>query len=442
MKTNSLLVLIRELWKILGKKRTHQFFFLFLLMLLSAVSEIISIGSIVPFLSALTNPHYLFNSNWFQPVLDFFVISTHDELLLFLTVVFVGAAIFSGLIRISLLWFNTRLCAAMGVQLRSEVYSRTLYMPYEYHTSQNSSDLISMTTEKVGLSIQAGVLHVLMILNALVSSLAITTILVFINPLVALITFLILGLGYLLIGKWVRSYIKMNGVEIGVNQPKAVKFLQEGLGGIRDILLDNSQRVFIDQYSQVARKIQYSEMKNTFLGNLPKSLLEVLSISFIALLAYLMLSEGTSNELVFPTLGALALGAQRLLPALQQVYFSWSIIHAYQYILVEVVKQLKKPFFYHRESSQPISKMPFQNEVTISGVLFKYNSSNQFILKGIDLTIKKGQKIGFVGSTGSGKSTLLDIIMGLLSPTTGSLKVDGVEINEENLINYHKLIYY
>ena len=400
-------------------------------MMISVIAETLSIASVIPFLSALTNPEKLMEFDWFQPILQFLTIESPNQLLLPLTIVFISIAIIAAIIRILLLWVNSRLTASMGVQLRSEVFARTLYQPYEYHLLHNSSHLISMTAEKVGIVINSGILQVLMLVNAFVTSIAIIGVLLLINTTIALLTFLILGGGYLIIGLLVRKTVSANGLIVAKNQPIAVKYVQEGLGGIRDIIMDSTQNIFIKIYSKVAYNIQTNEATNSFLGNLPKSLLEMMSIVFIAILAYVLQTGTREEQQVIPILGALALGGQRLLPALQQMYFSWSRINATQSIVEEVVTQLNKPFPPYTEKN--IKPIKFDKKIKLCNVTFKYKNTKAHVLKSINLDITKGYKVGFVGTTGSGKSTLLDICMGLLIPTKGILSVDGVEINDSNL---------
>ena len=137
---------IITLWRYLGKKRRTQFLLLLILMLVAVFAEIISIGAVIPFLTALTTPELLFEAEWFQPVIAGLGISSSEQLLLPLTIAFIAAAVFAAGIRILLLWANSRLTVALGVQLRSELYTRVLYQPYEYHAANNSSALISMLT--------------------------------------------------------------------------------------------------------------------------------------------------------------------------------------------------------------------------------------------------------------------------------------------------------
>ena len=431
---------IKYLWKYLGKNRKAQFILLAFLMLLSVFTEIVSIGSIIPFLSVLTHPEKVMELEWVQPILNFLNIHSESELLFPTTVGFVMAIVLSTLIRILLLWVNSQLAASMGVDLKKEVYKRTLYQPYEFHIAHNSSELISTVTEKVGIAIHAGIMHVLMLVSAFLTSLAIIMTLLAVNALVAIITFVLLGGGYLFIGYMVKKYIRKNGEIIAKNQPLAVKCMQEGLGGIRDIILDNSQNVFIDIYSKVAFNSQYAGMRNGLFGSLPKLFLEMLGMVLIAILAYFLATHGAEKEAVLPILGVLSLGAQKLLPALQQIYFSWSLINGSSSMIENVVEQLKKPL--PRLLTSEIQKgiLDFQKFIILKDVSFKYKGTEEFVLKDLNLKIKKGSKVGFVGTTGSGKSTLLDIIMGLLEPTNGKLLVDDKKIDKNNLQNWQRYI--
>ncbi|WGZ96167.1 MAG: ABC transporter ATP-binding protein [Candidatus Thiothrix putei] len=416
---------IITLWRHLGKKRRSQFLLLLIMMLMTMFAEVISIGAVIPFLTALTTPELLFNAEWFKFVVVGLGISSSKQLLLPLTMTFIAAAAFSAGMRILLLWANSRLTVAMGVQLRSELYTLALYQPYEYHAANNSSDLISMTTEKVANVIYSGVLHVLMLVSALVMSIAVIVTLMLVNIWVALVAFAVLGGGYVLMGFLVRQRIEKNSQIIALNQPLAVKCMQEGLGGIRDVIIGGSQPVFSHLYTSVVSRIQTASIQNIFLGSLPKPVLEVIGVTLIVLLAYGLQAYGNQQQAVLPVLGALALGAQRLLPSLQQVYFSWSIIKSSQAVLADVNQYIAQadPLRKPQPLIQPLS---FQDAITLQNVSFRYAGTDSWVLRDIELRIPKGARVGFIGETGSGKSTLVDIVMGLLSPTQGQLLVDGV----------------
>lgn len=177
----------------------------FFLMLVSVFAEVITIGAVIPFLGILTSPEQLFKLSWIKPLIHILEAETAGELLLPLTLAFILIAVFSSAIRIAQLWYNSRLTAAMGTQLRHDIYVMALNKPYEFHLAHNSSDLISLTTEKVGAAISVGIMQVLSLLTALVMSLAIVTTLIYINPFVALIAFVSWGGGYIVIARLVRK---------------------------------------------------------------------------------------------------------------------------------------------------------------------------------------------------------------------------------------------
>lgn len=430
---SSLINNIIILWKYLGKKRRNQFIVLFLLMLVSVFAEVITIGAVIPFLGVLTAPEQLYNLSWIQPLVHILGVEAASELLLPLTLAFILIAIFSSAIRISQLWYNSRLTAAMGTQLRHDIYAMALNKSYEFHLAHNSSDLISLTTEKVSVAVISGVMQVLYLLTASVMCLAIVVTLLCINPFIALLAFISWGGGYILIARLVREKMRRNSDIMTTNQPLSVKCMQEGLGGIRDVILDNSQEIFTQGYAKTVHSIQYAFVQNTFLSTLPKNLLEVLGITLIALMAYSMQAH-SSGQNVLPLLGAFALGAQRLLPGLQQIYFSWSSVNGNHAVLADVAAWLVVAGDREAPTEDAvISVSDFNEKIELQDISFRYAGTDKEILSNIQLTIPKGSRIGFIGATGSGKSTLLDIIMGLLVPTAGTLHIDGTKIDLSNV---------
>ncbi|MCI5149449.1 MAG: ABC transporter ATP-binding protein, partial [Candidatus Electrothrix sp. MAN1_4] len=351
-------------------------------MLVSVFAEVVTIGAVIPFLGVLTAPEQVFTLSWLQPVIQSLEIETAQELLLPLTLAFILIALFASGVRIAQLWYNSRLTAAMGTQLRHDIYAMALNKPYEFHLANNSSDLISLTTEKVTVAVTAGIMQVLYLVTASVMCLAIITTLIYINPFIALLAFFSWGGGYILIARLVRTRVRRNSQVVTTNQPLSVKSMQEGLGGIRDVILDNSQKTFIQGYATTIHSIQYALVQNTFLSSLPKNLLEVLGITLIALLAYSMQADST-NQNVLPLLGAFALGAQRLLPGLQQIYFSWSIINGNHAVLTDVVAWLPSVDKEAKQKKNAVSSLDFKENIELRNINFSYAGTNKNILSDI-----------------------------------------------------------
>jgi ABC-type multidrug transport system fused ATPase/permease subunit len=397
-------------------------------MIVASFAEILSIGSLLPFLSVLTAPQNVFELTMIQPIIKLLNITSSSQLLLPLTVVFGLAAIFAGIMRLCLLFANTRLSYAMGADLSIDIYKRTLYQPYLVHCSRNSSEVIDGISIKAGNTI--GIIgYVLNFISASIILFAVLIAIFSLNPILTLITFAVFGLVYLGIIRVTKGRQFFNSHIIARESTNVIQALQEGLGGIRDVLIDGSQLAYCNVYQEADLKMRRAQASNLFIASCPRYGIEALGMLFIAVIAY-SLSQQTDGILkIIPMLGVLALAAQRLLPVLQQLYSSWTGIRGSQASLQDVLGMLDQHLPPIIDKIQPIS---FNQSIQLKKLKFNYPSNKVYILKDINLTIKKGSCVGFIGATGQGKSTLLDILMGLLLPTHGSLKIDGKVIGSKN----------
>jgi ABC-type multidrug transport system fused ATPase/permease subunit len=420
--TPDILELLIRLWGHLAKRRQSQFWLLMGLMLVSTFTEVISLGAVLPFLGALIAPEKVFD----QPYINSFVrslgITSPEQLLLPITIVFIMAALVAGALRMLLLWANTRLAYASGADLSIEVYRRTLYQPYQVHLARNSSEVISSITNKVAIAVQV-LSRILIFITSAVLMMAIMATLIVIHPRAALVAIAGCSIIYGVITWFLRHQLKRYSQIIAIEQVKVIKALQEGLGGIRDVLLDGAQPVFCDAYRRSDHPLRRVQGNILFLTSSPRFAMEALGIALIATWAYgLSHFEGITTAL--PMLGALALGAQRLLPALQQCYSCWNTIVGSQASLIDIIELLDQPLPAQAIQEEP-SPLSFKESIRFDAVKFRYTEEGPWVLEGLDLTIPKGARVGFVGSTGSGKSTTLDLLMGLLFPTEGRFMVDG-----------------
>jgi ATP-binding cassette subfamily B protein len=429
----------RRLWGHISKHRRKQFYLLFILMTMSSFLEIVSIGSALPFLGALIMPERVFNAVAAQPIIEAIGLNSPQQILLPLTLFFCMAAFFAGAVRLLLLWISTRLSFAVGSDLSISIYQKTLYQPYTIHVSRNSSEVISGISGKANGVIYSSILPLLTIISSSVMLISILSVLIFINPIIAIFSFISFGLIYILIAYFTRFQKIKNSQHIARESTQVIKSLQEGLGGIRDILIDGSQNVYCQAYRKADLQLRHSQGSNQFLAQSPRYIMEALGIILIASFAYTVTKESDGVTKVIPLLGVFALAAQRLLPIMQQAYSSWSTILGSQASLQDTLDLLDQrlPNFINSSQDTPLK---FEQEISINQLFFRYNEVAPWVLQNLELKIGKGSRVGFVGTTGSGKSTLLDIIMGLLSPTTGCLKIDGASINLENQRFWHSHI--
>ena len=426
--------LLVRLWGHLLPRRKKQFGYLLILMVTASFAEIFSIGAVLPFLGVLTAPQRVFDHPAAQPLIEVLHLTAPSQLLLPLTIVFAFAAVLAGAIRMLLLWANNRITFATGADLSITIYRNTLYQPYIVQISRNSSEIIdgiSRKTEQV-----TGVISLIItLLSSSVMLIAILCALFAIDPLIALYAFGGFGAIYGVIISLTRKRLLVGSKRIARESAQVIKSLQEGLGGIRDVLLDRTQEVYCKIYRDADLPLRRAQGMNSFISFAPRYGMEALGMLLIAVLAYSMADQVNGATKVIPILGALALGAQRLLPVLQQTYASWSGILANQASLQGALDLLDQPLPSYANNA-PTLPLPFKHSIELKGLGFRYSHSDPWVLQNINLEIIKGSRIGFMGSTGGGKSTLLDIVMGLLQPSQGQLAVDGQKISLDNYVSW------
>ena len=400
-------------------------------MVFSAFAEIISIGMIIPFLTAITSPEIIFENSGMQPILKIFSISSNIDLAIFLTIGFCIFAVFSAAIRLLTLWFQTRFCYSLGADLSTQLYKNSLYQPYPIHVARNSSEFISTIVNKTFQSTSFAILPILNILSSSLILVAIIVTLIVIEPIVAISAFALFGTLYAIVILLTRKKLDRDSQRISFEQDEVVKKLQEGFGGIRDILVSNTQEVYLRSYSASFHALQDAWSNVEIIRSTPRFVIEAFGVVAIALLALFFSIQSNGVIGALPILGAMALGAQRLLPILQLIYASASSLRAGFSSLTDILLLLEIP------SEEGLVKAPrkimqFNEKISIENLKFQYNFEGPVILNGINLSITKGDMIGVIGSTGSGKSTLIDILMGLLHPSDGHFLVDGEVITSVN----------
>ena len=441
-KFSSIYRLLNQLWGHFPKKRKFQTYLLILLVFISAILEVVSLGAVIPFIGVITAPELVLEYNSLRSFLEFFDITTPDQIIKPITILFCTAALMAGLVRALLLWISTKLAYSTGADLSIEVYKKTLFQPYKVHLERNTSVVISGIISKIHGVISRVLFPLLAMVNSFFLLIAITSTLIFINPQIALTAIFGFGISYLMMTIVSRKTLLSNASKEAEGQNQVIKSLQEGLGGIRDVLLSGSQSLYSQAYSLHERPLRKAQGNSVFIGQSPRFAMEAFGMILIALIAYGLSSSlqgsSTSSE-TMQMLGVLAFAAQRLLPALQQIYNGISSLVGHKISLNDVVELLDQPIDINL--AQPTDNtFTFEDEIELRDLSFQYNSDSDCVVSNVNLIIPKGKKIGFVGTTGSGKSTTLDLIMGLLQPSEGKILVDGLELGPKNISSWQKNI--
>ncbi len=397
-------------------------------MLGSGLAEALTLGAVLPFLGVIVAPEQVFEYPAAVRLAAILGITTSGQLVLPLTVAFALMALGAGAVKLWVLWCNYSYVQRVGHELAVAVYRRTLYQPYPVHVARNTSETIS-AVDKIE-KLTGALTQVLTLASAIVTAGAIMLALIAIAPLVALTAFLAFGGLYKLLIDITRQRLTHNSRLMSKTQTLRIKVLQEGLGSIRDVLLGNSQSFYCQLYQQADWSFRRANTSNLLIAFSPRYVLESVGMVIIAAIAY-GLSQGSSNgAATLPIVGTLAVGAQRLLPAFQQIFNAWAWIRGNQQSTEDVLDLLEQPVPATWLQPAPLA-LEWHSAIAFVGVSFRYRENGPWVLTDVSFKIAKGMRVGLVGTTGSGKSTTVDLLMGLLTPTQGEVLLDGMPLRGE-----------
>lgn len=431
--------LVRRTLRQISRRRRLQVLGSVMLSVLASFAEVLSLGTLMPFLGALLNPEKVFASSTVGPLVRFLGIGSADQLLLYLTVAFTLSVVASAGVRICLMYAQSHIAQAITHELGVVVYRKILSLPYVEHTRVNSADRFTMITHKVPALVVQVFAPVLVIINSAILIAIVFVALVAVNPVAGVGAVAGFGCIYLGIAVAVRGVLTRNAVKISRSASLVVKTLNEGLGGVRDVILDSAQEAYAAKYRQIDWELRGSNILVSVIGASPRIIVESIGIVAMAGVAYLFGRQSSDFASLIPVIAAFALGAQRLLPMLQQAYQSWASIRSAMPAASDALDELERDCD-PAASISTVEPLPFTRQIELRNVAYRYSAESRKVLDGVNLSIPRGGSLGIVGVTGSGKSTLLDIIMGLLEPTGGELLVDGVPVMRGNASRWQALI--
>ena len=336
-----------SLWTFLERINKKNFIALVLLMIISAFIEIISIGSVLPFLSALLNPNFLDQNFFGFQVKELFGGKSREEIISLILIAFVGIIIFSSIFKTLLLWFTTKFNANIGTDIANKVFIKLIDYPYEEYIQQSSDKLISDIANKVTAVIFSVIFPTLLFLSTLIQIVGIIVLLLFVNTLLVSYIILFFLVFYLITFVFVKKKLFENSKIIADEESILIKYIQEGLGGKREITINNLHSFFINKFKNSNQLLRVAQSKNNFLGILPRYVIEALAITIIAFTFYFLLFNNVSEKPqgeVLALIGLLALAGQKLLPLTQQTYTSLSRVMGSRESLKSIVDILNLKF--------------------------------------------------------------------------------------------------
>ena len=420
----SSLKILARLWQCLSSKRKRQITILVLTYPFAGFVEVVGLGAVLPFLSVLIAPESVFKYPVVVEAAGVVGVTNAADLVLPIVIAFCLLSLFTAIVRIAVMRAMTSISLGCGADLCLDAYIKTLYQPYATHISRHSSNVILGISNKVS-GVGNTLLQILLLINSGLIGVSLTVAMFYISPVIAASAALGFGGAYIVISLVFKRTLYLNGRKISEQSEVVHKSLQEGLGSIRDILVDGTQQIYANVFKHADHNLRKAQGSNAVIAASPRFVMEALGIILIAMAAYFFSVRPGGVLEVFPVLAAFALGAQRLLPAMQQCYSAIATITGSQAALSDALVLLEQPMPpSEKEALAP--SIAFNSEIRLESVCFKYPSTEEWVLNNASMIIPRGARVALIGTTGSGKSTLLDILLGLLQPASGRLAVDGL----------------
>ena len=409
------------------------------LMFIGMILETLGAGLVVPALALLTQRDFAGHFPILQPVFRALGYPSQEHLVIGGMLALVGVYLVKTVFLSFLTWRQMRFAFCVQAELSQRLFTLYLRQPYTFHLQRNSAQLIRNAINEVGVLTSKAILPGMLLLTESLVLLGLCSLLLVIEPLGAVIVASVLGAAAWGFHRLTRGRIARWGEVRLHHEGLRIQHLQEGLSGVKDVKLLGRETEFVDQYH--VHNIQSARaggLMNT-VQQLPRLWLELLAVSGLAILVISMLVQNRALEAVLPALGLFAAVAFRLMPSVNRVLGAAQSLRYGMPVIDTLCAELKLAV--PEVVATQRSVVPFRATLELNHITYAYPGVAEPVLKDVSLAIRRGESVGFIGASGAGKSTLVDILLGLLSPNTGEVRVDGNDIRE-NIRNWQDQIGY
>jgi len=426
-------------WKLLTLQQRRSAIYLLGLMVIGMVLETVGVGLVVPAIALITQSDITDKYPEMQLLANSIGNPTHEWLVVYGMLALVGVYAVKSLFLVFLTWVQMKFVFGVHSELSRKLFSKYLKQSYSFHLQRNSAQLIRNVLSETHIFTHTGLRSAMILFTEVLVLLGVLVLLVFIEPLGTLIIVISLGLAGGLFHVYTRGYILRWGEERQFREGLRMQYLQEGLGGVKEVKLLGREDNFVSQYEVHNVRSAHIGRYKSILQLLPRIWLELLAVIGLAILVLVIIWQGKSLELVVPTLGVFAAAAFRLIPSINRVI---SAIQGIRFSVPATETLFRENA--NIDSIKVVSNAPvfsFKHIINLDGINYRYPDTTGMSLSNLTMAITRGTSVGFIGGSGAGKSTLVDVILGLLTPGSGSIKVDGIDI-QTNMRGWQNLIGY
>lgn len=430
--------MIKKLFNLLSKKERKHVFFLIIIILISAILEVLGIAAILPLIALLSNPNLIESNLLINKIYIFLNFNDPQVFLFYVAVSFFIIFVISMVVKAVVIFFQLRFSLMCEYSIGKRLLQNYLYQSYSWFLNQHSSDLAKNILSAVGQVINQALLPIFHLISQCLVASIIITFLCLIDFKLALIVSFTLGVTYTITYLLFRNILNRIGLERVRNDQDRYIALSNAFGSIKETKLRNLEHFYIKNFSAPAQNLAKTQASAQLISQLPRQLFETMAFGGILLIILYLMRQYNNFTATIPILSLYAFAGYRLMPALQQIYSALSSLR----FANEAVNSVYKKQLVNNDINITKEKLHFKNEICLKNIIYHYPKSTKTNLNNISIKIPAKSTVGIVGITGSGKTTLVDIILGLLEPQNGTVAVDKTIINKNNLASWQNNIGY
>lgn len=414
-----------KLWSLITSAQRREAIVLLVLVLIGTALETLGVGLVIPALAFMTQDDFPTRYPVLGSWLSGFDNPRREQLVVAGMLALTSVAAVKALILSLLAWRQMRFVYEVEAELSQRLFTDYLRQPYAFHLQRNSAQLLYTVKDEAN-SVTFVVMQAVTAVTDILIFLGISLLLLAVEPEGTLIIVVVLGASIWGFHRLTRGHILGWGVAQLSHERLRLQHLQQGFGAVKDVLLLGREDDFLNQHRRHSADSAKLGARQAALQMLPRIWLELLAISGLVMLALIIIRKGDPLETLLPTLGVFTAAAIRLMPLATRVL---GAIQSARYRL-PVVDTVYSEL--HMLDATPAPqrdpRILLDDVLMLDQVSFRYPSAEAMALIGVSLSISRGISVGIIGESGSGKSTLVDILLGLLAPISGTVTVDGINI--------------
>jgi ATP-binding cassette, subfamily B, bacterial PglK len=429
---NKQFLIIKKIKFIFSAKEQRNALLFLGFLIISMVLEAASIGMIIPMMQVISDPEVFNSTGYIAEFISLFNINSNSSLMTITAIALFLVFFIKNIFLSFVAWFKINFAANLRMNLSNRLFELYLSQPYTFHLQHNSGQLIQNISNEVAIFTGRLLTPLTSLVGEVFVMIGIIILLFLIEPIGTIIIAVILGLVAGMIVFYTRVHVSRWGTERQFHDGKRIQHLQQGLGGIKDVLFLGRENYFFNKYRFHTKKSTNPDIKQTFLQEIPRFWFEMLAILGLCIMIVVLTMQGKNITTLLSTLAVFAAAGFRLMPSVTRILASYQSLRYSMPVLDVLFNEfnsidlnLSKSFL---EKNKKKSITEFSNVINLKNISYTYPKTKKPSLQGVSLKILRGECIGIIGTSGSGKSTLVDVILGLLKPNIGEVIVDNKNI--------------